>query len=209
MAIGAGKSVLSTSSTEDEDCFLLFEKMGMKNAREMVPQVQKKDAKIEVLAKQIENLRSLTGDGDLDVSMLGDGSIVVILPQMHQKVNDPTKKLFSQPFFLEKYRYKVCLQVSMDGIGRSLSVFVHIMKGDFDSILDWPFVHRIAIKVKNQKEGDDIIHVVQPDPTGIQKPEVDQNITFGSRNFPTYSELYAKGFVRKDSISIEFKVLWN
>ncbi len=187
------------------DGFLVIEKMGVKNARKMGAQIRGDGAKIKALTKRIENRKhQMQG---LVVSMLGDPSIVVMVSTI--QVNDPTKKLFSQPFFLEKYRYKVCLQVSMDGIGGSLSVFVHIMKGDFDSILDWPFEHRIAVKVKNQQQENDIVHIVRPESTDIQKPEVDQNITFGTRNFPTYSALLTGGFVRDDSIIIECEALWN
>ena len=188
----------------DENRFLKLENMGVKNARNMVAKIRRDNAEIKVLNKRIEEKKRL-----MVVSISGYQSFIITVAKMSEEVNNPTKKLFSQPFFLEKYRYKLSLQVNMDGSGGSLSVFVHIMKGDFDSILKWPFMHRIAIKVKNQKEGDDSVHIVQPESTGIQKPEINQNITFGSRNFPTYSELLTGGFVRDDSISIECEVLWN
>ncbi len=198
---------MDTNGDEAENRFLVLEKMGVKNARKKVAQIWSDDEKIKVLTKRIEN-RKHQMEG-LGVSMSSDWNISVMVPKMSQEINNPTNKVFSQPFFLEKYRYKLRLQVSMDGSGGSLSVFVHIMKGDYDSILDWPFMHKIAIKVKNQKGGEDSVQIVQPESTTIKKPEADQNITFGSRNFPTYSELVTGGFVRDDSISIECEVLWN
>ncbi len=193
--------IIDTNKDQAEKLFLVFEKIGVKDARKMIAQIQRDDAEIKQLTESMKT--------EMVLSISGDYNISVMVPKISLEVNDPTEKLLTKPFFLEKYRYQLCLQVSIGSSGGSLSVFVHIMKGDFDSILDWPFVHKVAIKVKNQKEGDAIVHIVQPDSTGIQRPEVDQNITFGSRNFPTYSELLTAGFVRDGCISIECEVLWN
>ena len=138
---------------------MTLENIGMKDARQMLAKIQRGEAEITALTKRINNLeKDLLGD--LGVSMLGDQNIVITIPLVGPKADNLAKGLFSQPFYLEKYRYKARLQVCMNDSGEqggSLSVFVHIIKGDFDSILDWPFIHMFAIKVKNQKKREDDI----------------------------------------------------
>ncbi|XP_006816126.2 TNF receptor-associated factor 3-like, partial [Saccoglossus kowalevskii] len=54
-----------------------------------------------------------------------------------------TLSLYSQPFYTSKYGYKMCARVYLngDGMGKGthMSLFFVVMKGDYDSLLQWPF----------------------------------------------------------------------
>ena len=57
----------------------------------------------------------------------------------------------SKPFYSDTQpSYKLCLSVRASG---NLSVFVHLVRGEFDRQLDWPFNANITIKLKNHGRG--------------------------------------------------------
>ena len=63
----------------------------------------------------------------------------------------------SPAFYTHAGGYKLCLVVRPIGWGRGkdthVSVSVHIIKGEFDDYLQWPFKGEIAFKLVNQKDG--------------------------------------------------------
>ncbi len=61
-----------------------------------------------------------------------------------------SKKWISEPFYTNPQGYKLCLSVhpsGCDGRGSHVSVFVHLMWGEFDYHLSWPFQSEIQIKL--------------------------------------------------------------
>ena len=73
---------------------------------------------------------------------------------------------YSSHFYTHPNGYKMCLRVNASGHGSGkgthLSVFVHLMKGEFDDQLKWPFQGEITYKLLNQEEDKDhVIHVLE------------------------------------------------
>ena len=60
---------------------------------------------------------------------------------------------FSPPFYSGSEGYKMCLNVyangERDGTGSHVSLRVHLMRGEFDSQLVWPFKGLITIRLVN------------------------------------------------------------
>ena len=99
--------------------------------------------------------------------------------------------------------YKMCFWVDADGCedgkGTHVSLFVYMMKGEFDSHLKWPFKGEITVELVNQKERGEN-HVGKP----LQHTDPDecndcfQRVTDGDRvkegwGYPTFiahTELY-------------------
>ncbi len=61
----------------------------------------------------------------------------------------------SPPFYSHPKGYKMCLQIHPNGFisGKNthMSVFVEILRGEFDDMLQWPFTGRVAIDMYNNK----------------------------------------------------------
>ena len=61
---------------------------------------------------------------------------------------------FSAPFYTHFGGYKMCLRVytngNGDGKGTHLSVYIHLMKGEYDGNLKWPFRGTITVTLLNQ-----------------------------------------------------------
>ena len=62
----------------------------------------------------------------------------------------------SPPFYTHPQGYKMCLRVYAngdgDGKGTHVSVFAHLMRGEFDDHIKWPFKGHVTVAVLNQLE---------------------------------------------------------
>lgn len=61
---------------------------------------------------------------------------------------------YSPGFYTSPQGYRICIRVNLDGVesaqGTHLSLFVHLMKGENDELLNWPFAGVITLTVVNQ-----------------------------------------------------------
>ena len=64
---------------------------------------------------------------------------------------------YSPPFYTHLQGYKMCLQVHANGFGTGkgthFSAYVHLMEGEHDDQLQWPFEGGIIIELYTQLEG--------------------------------------------------------
>ena len=55
--------------------------------------------------------------------------------------------LYSQPFYTDRYGYKMCGRVYLNGDGmgkgKHLSLFFVLMRGEYDALLEWPFRQKV------------------------------------------------------------------
>ena len=86
------------------------------------------------------------------------------------------KSWYSPPLYTHPRGYKMCLNVDANGIGPGenshVSVSVHMMRGEYDDSLKWPFLGDITIQLLNQIEDDDRHHVLSvhvTDDTNVSK----------------------------------------
>ena len=68
------------------------------------------------------------------------------------------KPWYSPPFYTDPFGYKLCLCVYANGCcsgeGTHLSVYIHVMAGEFDDQLEWPIVEDITLELQNQLSDD-------------------------------------------------------
>ena len=85
-----------------------------------------------------------------------------IMPNFSKHKSDD-KVWFSQPFYSAPGGYKLCLRVRAygrgSGTGTHVSVYVHLMKGENDHQLEWPFEHNVTYAILNWKRDED--HVIK------------------------------------------------
>ena len=87
-----------------------------------------------------------------------------VLPTELTMTNVEERKIFSNnwhslPFYTHPQGYKMCLHVDANGYGEGkgphVSVFVYLMRGEFDSHLKWPFQGHVTVAMLNQWEDKD------------------------------------------------------
>ena len=120
--------------------------------------------------------------------------------------------ILSSPFYTSRYGYKLRLILYPlgDGAGKSthMSVFLALMKGEFDNLLYWPFSHQVTIRLLNQTHGRDVTETFVPDSRSacFRKPTADMSAGAGCPRFVTLRQLTTRGFVDEDTLFIEAKV---
>ena len=75
---------------------------------------------------------------------------------------------YSPPFYSHAEGYKMCIRVTDDslkkGTGVHISVFVHLMQGEYDADLVWPFRGTITLQLVNHRNTkQNLKHTVQFD----------------------------------------------
>ena len=119
---------------------------------------------------------------------------------------------YSPPFYTNPHGYKMCLAVFANGYGRGegthIGVSTHVMRGEFDDQLKWPFQGNITIQLLDQ-EGDKG-HVVKK--INIHDNEYANRVTEGERNnvgiglenFLPHTDLQPK-HLKNDCIKLRIK----
>ena len=120
----------------------------------------------------------------------------------------------SAPFY--GYGYKFQLQLSPNGLdtGKNthLSIFIRIMKGDYDAMLPWPFHKKVTVRLIDQqqeeKDEKNIAMSFKTDPNlcSFQRPEADSNIGRGLAKFVSHADLRTRRYVVDDTIFIQVKI---
>ena len=97
---------------------------------------------------------------------------------------------YSPPFYSHLGGYKMCLNVCANGYGKGkgthVSVFVCLMKGEFDDDLQWPFSGTVTIQLK----GTNPQHLVLDDDDDVVcKPTEGRNAGWGRSHFISHHRL--------------------
>ncbi|XP_013928039.1 PREDICTED: TNF receptor-associated factor 1 [Thamnophis sirtalis] len=81
-----------------------------------------------------------------------DGVFLWKITDVHQKCYEAicgkVHSFQSPAFYTSRYGYKLCMRIYLNGEGRGrgthISLFIVLLKGDYDSLLPWPFTHKVT-----------------------------------------------------------------
>lgn len=121
--------------------------------------------------------------------------------------------LHSAPSYTDRYGYKYCARLYPygDGMGKGthLSLFIVLMKSEYDNLLDWPFTKQVKFTLINQtsRQKDSVENLVgNKDSSSFRKPVKDMNVASGCPLFASLETLEKDGFIKDDCLYIEIKV---
>ena len=120
----------------------------------------------EIKKAQAETKQEITNERKSDIAALhshiGIVPFNVTIPDFEQK-KCSNHHWYSPPFYTHPHGYKMCLNVYANGFGvwkgSDVSVFVHMIKGEYDDSLKWPFLGDITVQLLNRIENYDRHHV--------------------------------------------------
>ncbi|UJR08471.1 hypothetical protein I4U23_012740 [Adineta vaga] len=127
--------------------------------------------------------------------------------------------LFSPPFSTSRHGYRLALSICLCGDGKAkgkyVSLFICICRGDYDSLLVWPFSHRVTFTLLDQCEDADnrrhIIYSVKPNICKENKPFLgrpitDRNASFGAQRFTDLDTMLTLEYIKDDAIYIKVDI---
>ena len=125
-------------------------------------------------------------------------------------------EIFSDPLYTSPQGYKMIMEVNPNGWanakGSHLSLFIHLMKGEYDSILSWPFQHKIKITLIDQHEEEgnrqDVSMFIAPHPLSdsFQRPVKEVNPALGFPKFVSHADLQTRRYIVDKTIFIKIEV---
>ena len=178
--------------------------------RELDNKAKREQMKVAALSERLSNLQEQIGDLDAMEPEDGSGSIKLTIEQFSGHLHTKMKLLCSQPFYLERIPYKVRIEVHFDnpenGMISHLSLLLVIVKGDYDSVIQWPFSQKVTFKLTSFK-GSDIALIGTPDSRSYHKPNLDSNIKFRCTPL-SLTELKTAGVIKEDNVIVECQIHW-
>ena len=117
------------------------------------------------------------------------------------------KNLFSDPHIICGYKMRLIVYLNGYDIGKGthMSVYIHLMRGELDDVLKWPFdrqVDFVLIHQDNQRKYFKF-SLFEAKQTCFQKPVSDSNTRRGYAKYITLEKLHADGFIKNDKLYIQ------
>ncbi|XP_068682840.1 TNF receptor-associated factor 4-like [Montipora foliosa] len=139
-----------------------------------------------------------------------------LLRQVKTGYEDEIK--LSAPFYTSEFGYKVRMSLYLNGNGKGknthLSIFIYIMKGDYDSNLQWPFPKRVTFTLIDPKENpedrDNISLTLEKEGKGDwnSRPWKKENsVGMGFPKFVSHDKLKKGAYILNDTIFIEARIV--
>ncbi|MBO9482403.1 hypothetical protein [Salinisphaera sp. G21_0] len=145
-----------------------------------------------------------------------DGILLWKIDQFNAKrkdaINGKKNDIFSPVFFTNIYGYKLCARLypNGDGMGKGthISLFLVVMKGDYDETLRWPFRHKVHFTILGPTRDEDVHDAFRPDPnsSSFQRPRKNCNIASGCPTLLTISTSNLDKYVRNDTMFIKIRI---
>ncbi|XP_032221864.2 TNF receptor-associated factor 6 [Nematostella vectensis] len=128
-----------------------------------------------------------------------------------------TAAIHSPPFYTSMYGYKMCLRMNLNGVdgglGEHVSLFIHMMQGDWDGILEWPFIGRITLSILDQSDQIDSRRpisetlVAKPNLLAFQRPTSPRNHKgYGYVEFCPIDQLTEGQYIKNNSILVRIQI---
>lgn len=124
--------------------------------------------------------------------------------------------LNSTPFYTSRNGYKLSVRAYLggdnSGRGTHMSLYITIMRGDFDSLLPWPFRQNITLTLLDQSgTRNHLSSTFTPDAgsDSFRRPTSDANVATGFPRFISHSDLEIPRnavYMRDDTLFIKVKV---
>ena len=122
----------------------------------------------------------------------------------------------STPFYTTSYGYKlrVAIYPNGDGSGKNthLSVFIIVMKGEYDAMLPWPFKNEEKFTLIDQQEDpvkrENVTKQFIPGnyPNSFARPTKGENTARGFPKFISHEELHSRRYIVDDTLFLQIEV---
>ncbi|CAF1214902.1 unnamed protein product, partial [Rotaria sordida] len=171
------------------------------------------DMNNKILQNEVETIKQTSSDCSSISS--NDGSYIWKISNVAEKLANAIANrqisIYSPPFYSSPTGYKMRMRLYMNGDGQArgthLSLFFVLMRGDYDSILTWPFHYKITFCLYDQTGSQrHIIDSFRPDikSNSFQRPRSDMNVASGIPKFLPLSIIQETNnlYVRDDCMFI-------
>ncbi|CAH1724243.1 TNF receptor-associated factor 6-like [Aphis gossypii] len=186
-----------------------------------------KDKDIERLSQMVNNLIVEFAQSQNAISLITSITCNGVYIWRFENFMESLKSMREKPlqtryytpgFYTSSAGYKVCGRINMSSDNRNLSLFIHMMRGDYDDTLIWPFsghitlslihptnpMQSICLKMQSSAESEAFRRCSFGN-NGNEVPSLNPR-AFGYTEFVSIDEVLQNGFIKNDSIVIKIIV---
>ncbi|XP_068733414.1 TNF receptor-associated factor 3-like [Montipora capricornis] len=145
-----------------------------------------------------------------------DGTYVMKIDDVQRRFQDAISgkctRIESPPFYTSRRGYRCQMSVYLNGDGEGhgthMSIFLVMMRGDFDAILSWPFKQKVTFTLIDQEKNDDHLGSFRPrvSDTSWRRPCSTRNVGSGMPVFILHENLSSGGYIRDDTMYIRAQI---
>ncbi|XP_041081864.1 TNF receptor-associated factor 1-like [Polyodon spathula] len=187
--------------------------------------LRRSEERIALLEKQLQQQESALALKDLLISDMEsrlllaentsyNGSFIWRISNMNQILwaaqTGKTTAIESPSFYTDRYGYRLCMKLypNGDGAGKGshLSLFLVILQGEHDFMLQWPFLHKVEFVLLDQQTQQHASASFKPvNSAPFRQPVSEKNTASGLPQFYPLSQLQASGrtFIKDDNMFIK------
>lgn len=132
---------------------------------------------------------------------------------LREAKSEEIKKIESAPFSTESYGHMLKLRLYPNGSGSGrnthLSLFIVVMRGEYDAILTWPFNKKVKITLLDQQEDsverENVIKDFKPDNSAsfVRPIHRQENQGMGIVRFVSHEQLFTRRYLVDDTLYLE------
>ncbi|XP_044285045.1 TNF receptor-associated factor 5 isoform X1 [Varanus komodoensis] len=132
-----------------------------------------------------------------------------------EAVEGHSLSIFSQPFYTSRCGYRLSARAYLNGDGSGkgthVSLYFVVMKGEFDSLLPWPFKQKVTLMLLDQSgKKNHICETFKADPnsSSFKRPEGEMNLASGCPRFVAHTTLenVKNTFIKDDTLFLKIVV---
>ncbi|NXI33246.1 TRAF4 factor, partial [Sterrhoptilus dennistouni] len=179
-----------------------------------------------LVSRQRQEILELRRDLE-ELSVSSEGTLIWKIADYARKLQESKARsnyeFFSPPFYTHKYGYKLQVSAFLNGNGSGesshLSVYIRVLPGEYDNLLEWPFSYRVTFSLLDQSDPSlskpqHITETFHPDPNwkNFQKPAAirssldESTLGFGYPKFISHEDIRKRNYVRDNAIYIKASV---
>ena len=175
------------------------------------------EKRVEELFRQQTALKTHTAELEMQLqaslASTHNGSFLWRIPDVSRRKRDAIDEritsIYSPPFYTGHNGYKMCVRAYLNGDGSGhtthLSLFFVLMKGEYDSLLKWPFDYKVSMILVDQNHRKHVVQTFKPTPesSSFQRPKTDMNVASGCPQFAKLSVLDNIDYVKDNVLYIK------
>ena len=139
---------------------------------------------------------------------------------LRKAISGEKTSIESTPFYRCGYKCKLQMNLNEDGSEDEdedtyLSIYISIMKGEYDAALTWPFQKQVIFTLIDQQENANnrenivmsLTDTYEPESCeSFSRPVTDENVGWGFGNFVSHEKLEERRYIVDDTIFIQVRI---
>lgn len=137
--------------------------------------------------------------------------------QLVKKARLGKQILVSDPFYTNRHGYKMKVKIYPNGHGTGqgthVSVYIVLMKGEYDAILSWPFARKVILSIIDQEDNladrrNIVVSFKEKDPIKcFGKPQSGDNEAYGFQKVASLEDLQTRKYVVGGNMFIQVEIM--